>query len=229
MIHPAPLFALLLAAADTSELTGLTGWIADVMEALGAIGVGALILLETVFPPIPSEVVLLLAGFLAGQGSMNVVAVIVSATIGSIAGSLILYWGGAALGRRRFFHIVKVMPMVDVADIEKAEEWFNRHGSKAVFFGRMVPLVRSGISVPAGITRMPLTPYIIYSAAGSAIWNSIFIGLGYALGDQWEDVGSYSDWINRAVYAAVVLFVAWYIIRHFRKNSDARRRDIKNL
>lgn len=218
-IAPLLVFVFLFADSDTSELTGLTGWIADVMEAMGEAGVGALVLLETVFPPIPSEVVLLLAGFLAGQGSMSLVGVIISATIGSVAGSLVLYGAGAALGRTRFYRIVEWMPLVDASDIEVAERWFTRYGTHAVFFGRLIPLVRSGISVPAGLTRMPLVPFIFYTALGSGIWNTLFVLLGYAVGDQWKDVGRYSDWFNNAILVGIALGVIWYVYRYLRRRT----------
>lgn len=210
---------MLLTQSSSSELTGLAGWVADVMETLGAVGVGALVALETLFPPIPSEVVLLLAGFLSGQGSMNLAAVILMATIGSLVGSYALYGLGAALGRTRFMQIVDWMPLVDIADIEKAEVWFGRHGGKAVFLGRLVPLIRSGISVPAGLTRMPLLKFTLYTVTGSFIWNTLFIVLGYVLGDQWEDAGRYSDWISNAVLAAIALVAVWLVVRYLRRRK----------
>src|SRR5690606_17130496 len=101
--------------------------------------------------------------------------VILFATLGSLGGSLTLYTAGAVLGRRRFFRVVEVVPLVEVSDIEKADEWFQRHGRSAVFFGRLIPLIRSGISVPAGITRMPMLEFCLYTTLGSTLWNTIFI------------------------------------------------------
>lgn len=219
MLPSVALPLLLAAATDDSDLTGISGWIADVIEKLDAVGVGLLIILETVFPPIPSEVVLLLAGFVAGQGEISLVAIIVAATVGSVAGSLILYAAGAVLGRQRFYRIVDWMPLVDVADMQVAEKWFVRRGRAAVFFGRLIPLVRSGISVPAGLTRMPLGQFILYTAIGSGIWNTLFILLGYWVGDQWQDVGHYSDYINRAILALVVIAVLWYVFRVYRRRG----------
>jgi membrane protein DedA with SNARE-associated domain len=126
------------AAPGGSDLTGIAGWVVDVIAALGAVGVGLLVALENVFPPIPSEVVLPPAGFLAGQGRMPVAVVIVAA-VGSVVGALILYWAGAGLGRQRVRRIVDRMPLVDLKDLERAEGWFDNHGGKAVLLGRLVP------------------------------------------------------------------------------------------
>jgi membrane protein DedA with SNARE-associated domain len=173
-----PMTASAAAGSGTDELTGITGWAADVMTNLGGPGVGAIVALENLFPPIPSEVVLPLAGFLAGQGNLSVVAVILWATAGSVVGAVVLYGLGAVLGRDRLRRIADRVPLASVHDLDRAEQWFARRGGRAVFVGRMVPVVRSFVSVPAGVERMPLPKFVAYTTAGSALWNALFVLLG---------------------------------------------------
>jgi membrane protein DedA with SNARE-associated domain len=133
-------------------------WVSDLMDALGAPGAGLAIALENLFPPIPSEVILPLAGFAASNGRMGLIAVLLWTTAGSVIGALALYGVGALLGRERTLGLARRLPLVKVADVEKTEAWFLRHGSKAVFFGRMIPLFRSLVSVPAGHRRCDRAP-----------------------------------------------------------------------
>ncbi|MCX6462771.1 MAG: DedA family protein [Pseudonocardiales bacterium] len=202
--------------AASSETTGIVGWVVDLMETLGAPGVGLAIALENLFPPLPSEVFLPLAGFAAARGELSVGAAIVWTTLGSLVGALALYGLGAGLGRERLRAIADRMPLVDVGDIDKAEEWFARHGPKAVFFGRMIPLVRSMISVPAGVERMPLPLFAALTTAGSLIWNSAFVLAGYGLGENWHVVEQYAGIASRVVLVAVVLALVWFVVRKVR-------------
>ena len=160
----------------------------DVIDAMGAVGVAALVALENLFPPLPSEVVLPLAGFLAGQGKLSLAAVLVAATVGSVVGALVLYWAGAALGRDRMRRIAERLPLMDADDVDRAQGWFDRHGRSAVLVGRLVPGVRSLVSIPAGIARMPLLPFLGYTTLGSAAYNAVLVLLGHQLG-QPLDVG----------------------------------------
>jgi membrane protein DedA with SNARE-associated domain len=208
--------------ATAAELDGIVGWVVDLMETLGAPGVGLAIALENVFPPLPSEVFLPLAGFAAARGELSLVAAIGWTTLGSVVGALVLYGIGAALGRERLRAIVDRMPLVNLNDVDKAEEWFARHGPKAVFFGRMVPLVRSMISVPAGVERMSAPLFLALTAAGSLIWNSAFVLAGYLLGENWHVVESYVGIISKLVLAALVLAVVVFAARRFTR----RRRGV---
>lgn len=208
--------------APAPELDGIVGWVVDLMETLGAPGVGLAIALENLFPPLPSEVFLPLAGFAASRGDLSLVAAIVWTTLGSVVGALALYGLGAALGRNRLRAIADRMPLVDVGDIDKAEAWFARHGAKAVFFGRMVPLVRSMISVPAGVERMSIPLFLALTAAGSLIWNSIFVVSGYLLGENWHVVESYAGILSKVVLGAVVLAVVVFVVLRIRRRGDAR-------
>jgi membrane protein DedA with SNARE-associated domain len=209
-------------AAEEPQLGGLVGWVLSVLETLGSVGVGLLVALESVFPPIPSEVVLPLAGFLAGQGRMGLVAVLIWATAGSVVGALALYGIGAALGAQRLRRLADRVPLMDSRDVDRAESWFTRHGVWAVLICRMVPGMRSLVSIPAGVNRMPLWQFTLLTAVGSAVWNSIFIGLGYELGAQWDQVGKYSDLLNYAVVGAIVLVIGLLVVRRLRRSRQGR-------
>lgn len=195
------------------------------IDALGEWGVGLMTFLETVFPPIPSEVILPLAGFLAQQGSMNIVLVFVTSTLGAYAGALVLYWLGYKVGLERSITLLSRLPLVDMEDFEKASGWFERHGKSAIFFGRLLPGVRSLISLPAGAERMNLMTFSIFTIAGAGLWNAILIGLGSLLGTQYHLIDQYSRFLNYAVYAALAAFLGWLLIRHVRRRrkSDDRR------
>ncbi|WP_435201930.1 DedA family protein [Janibacter sp. GS2] len=199
-------------------------WVLDLMEQIGGPGIALGIFLENIFPPIPSEVILPLAGFTSAQGHYTPVEAVLWATLGSVAGALLLYGIGAALGLERLKVIAHRMPLVDVADIDKADAWFTRHGPKAVFFGRFIPGIRSLISVPAGIDRMRLGSFLGFTTAGSLIWNSLFVAIGYQLGDRYELVERYMDPISKVVYALIILAVlgtiAWLVRRSMRRTQD---------
>lgn len=198
-------------------LTGITGWAANLMDGLGAWGVGLFTLLETVFPPIPSEVILPLAGYLTQQGSMNIVAVILASTLGAYLGSLALYGLGAVWGVERSTRWLSKLPLVDRDDFEKANRWFERHGKSSVFFGRLLPGVRSLISLPAGAQRMPLVTFSLFTVAGSGIWNSLLVSLGALLGTQYALVERYANILNYIVYAALAAGLAWLVVRYLRR------------
>ena len=204
-------------ATDTG--LGVIGdWVVGLMETLGAPGAGLAVAIENLFPPIPSEVILPLAGFAASRGDLNLVAAIVFTTLGSLIGALALYGIGAWLGRDRMRAIARKLPLVDVHDVDRTEAWFQRHGSKAVFFGRMIPIFRSLISIPAGIERMPLWKFALLTTTGSLIWNSVFILAGFWLGEQWHVVEQYADILKYVVIAGVVGAVAWFVIGRVRKH-----------
>jgi len=208
-------------SAPSADIGGLVGLALGLMQGIGEWGVGLFTLLETVFPPIPSEVVLPLAGFLSQQGELNLALTIITSTAGAYLGALGLYWLGAALGLERAIRWLAKLPLVDREDFEKAADWFSRHGRPAVFFGRLIPGVRSLISLPAGASRMNLLTFSLFTIAGSALWNSLLIGLGAALGTQYELIATYSDWLNYAVYAALAGIVLWLVIRRVRRRATA--------
>lgn len=205
-----------------TELPGLSGWVASVMNAMGEPGVGLLTALETVFPPIPSEVVLPLGGFLTRRGDLSLPLVLLAATLGSVLGALALYGLGAWLGRERATAVLSRVPLVDREDVERASAWFDRHGRAAVFFGRLVPGVRSLISLPAGASGMPLAQFTAYTAGGSLVWNALLVGAGVLLADRWDQVDSYASWLDRALVAALLAVVGWAVWRRVRRARAAR-------
>ncbi|MEU4642587.1 DedA family protein [Micromonospora sp. NPDC023814] len=209
---------------DPTRLGGLTGWVAGVIDAAGAFGVALLVALESIIPPIPSEIVLAMAGYLAGEGRFNVVLMVLAATAGSLVGALVLYWLGAAAGEDRLKRWLDRLPLVDRDDLERADRWFERHGRWAVLFGRMIPVVRSLVSVPAGANRMPLPEFVAFTTLGSGVWNSLFVGLGYALGSRWQQVERYSDWFDYGIVAVFVVMIAWWAVKKSRRRR-ARHRD----
>lgn len=207
-----------LLTAAASDEGGITGFLLDLVNSLGPVGVGLSILAETVVPPIPSEAVLGLAGVLINDGEMGFVPVVLFATLGSILGALFFYYVGLALGPRRSHAFLDRLPLVETGDVDKTFAWFERHGRSAVFLGRMVPIVRSFISVPAGVVRMPLGQFLVFTTAGSLIWNTVLVSLGVAAGDFLQDNLHYLDYV---VVAAVVLFVAYFL---YKKLSGGLRR-----
>lgn len=199
------------------ELTGVAGWAVDLMETLGGPGAGVAIAAENLFPPIPSEVILPLAGFTASQGSFTLAEAILWTTGGSVVGAFALYTLGVLLGRDRLRAIWAQLPLVKMSDLDKTEAWFDRHGKKTVFFGRMIPIFRSLISIPAGVERMPVLVFTGLTLAGSLIWNTIFVYAGYVLGENWHRVEPYADWFQKAVILAVVAAVAWFVVVRVRE------------
>ncbi|MCB5282457.1 DedA family protein [Arthrobacter sp. AL08] len=199
---------------------GLAGLAARAVDALGEWGVGLFTLAETVFPPIPSEVILPLAGFLTRQGSINMALVLGTSTLGAYLGSLLLYWLGARLGLERSIRWLSRVPLMDREDCEKAADWFSRHGKSAVFFGRLLPGVRSLISLPAGAGRMHLGTFSAFTVAGSGIWNALLIGLGALLGAQYRLIDEYSRFFNVAAYAALAAVAGWLILKGIRRRNS---------
>ncbi|MCT7356882.1 DedA family protein [Streptomyces sp. 15-116A] len=200
-------------------------WVNDMMDALGAPGAGLAIALENLFPPLPSEVILPLAGFAASSGRMGLLSVLLWTTAGSVIGALALYGVGALLGRDRTVALAGRLPLVKIADIERTEAWFLRHGTKAVFFGRMIPIFRSLISVPAGVERMRLPVFVGLTTLGSAIWNTVFVLAGYLLGDNWHEVTTIVSAYSKVVLAAAALAALTFIaVRTLRRPGPGRRR-----
>nr|WP_211255155.1 DedA family protein [Microbacterium ginsengisoli] len=180
------------------------------MDVIGPVGAGIAIALENLFPPLPSEAILPLAGFAANRGMFTLAEALVWTTLGSVVGALILYGIGAWLGLDRLRRVAAKVPLLHVEDVDRTVEWFGRHGAKAVFFGRMIPIFRSLISIPAGVTRMPLWRFTLLTTAGSAIWNTASVLAGFFLGESWPVIEQYADILQYVVIAAVVIGVAWF-------------------
>ncbi len=200
-----------------AEPGGIVGWATQVLDAAGEWGVGLFTLLETVFPPIPSEVILPLAGFLAQQGRMSFVLALLLSVAGAYVGALVLYALGALLGLERSVRWLSKLPLVDRDDFEKAFAWFDRHGKVAVLVGRVIPGVRSLISLPAGAARMNLGVFTLFTLLGTTVWNGALIGLGLLLGTQYKLIDQYSRYLNWAVYAAIAALVVWLVVRRVRR------------
>lgn len=209
---------LIQSAPDSSELSGVAGWAVGLMEAVGAPGAGLAIAAENLFPPIPSEVILPLAGLTAATGGFSLLEAILWTTAGSVVGALLLYSLGRLLGHERLARIAAKMPLVRASDIDKTTAWFAKHGSKTVFFGRFLPIFRSLISIPAGIERMPVALFLGLTALGSAIWNTVFIMIGYTLGQNWHIIEPYMDSLQWAVIGAVLVVIAWWVSRRMLLN-----------
>jgi len=170
--------------------------IVEIVSAFGYIGVFLLMLLENIFPPIPSELIMPLAGFVAARGDLNFIGVILVGTAGSVVGALPWYYAGAKLGQERMKRLAKRWGhwlTLSPEDVDKASNWFDRHGKGAVFFGRLIPAVRTLISVPAGIAGMSMTKFLIYSTLGSLIWTALLALAGFVLESQYEKVSQYLD------------------------------------
>jgi membrane protein DedA with SNARE-associated domain len=207
----------LLAAPPAADLSGLVGVAYRVIQALGEWGVAALTFVETVLPPIPSEVVLPMAGFISRQGQLGLALLLVTSTLGSYLGALALYLLAARLGQERAIDVMARLPLVDRRDFERATTWFEQHGRRSIFFGRLVPGVRSLVSLPAGAVHMPLARFSVFTVAGSAIWNGLLIGLGWVLGSRYELVDRYSSVLDWVVGLVVAGLVVWLVVRRVRR------------
>lgn len=204
--------------ASEEDLGGLAGWVVDVVDRVGEVGVGALIALENVLPPIPSEIILPFAGFSSSRGDLNVVLAWAAATIGAVVGAWILYAVGRILSYDRVHDLAgkRWFVLFSQSDLERGDRFFDRYGNYIVLFGRCIPLVRSVVSVPAGMEEMPIARFTALTVIGSGVWNAIFIALGYQLGERWEDV---EGWVAPASYAVLgLLLVAlvWLVVRKVR-------------
>jgi len=197
-------------------LDRIADWAISVVEALGPVGVAALVVLENIFPPIPSEIVLPLAGFVAATGDADLVVMIVAATIGSLIGAYLLYGIAAAIGPVRLRRFVVAHGRwfgLTEDDLDRSEAWFDDRANLAVLLCRCVPLMRSLISIPAGLRRMPLVPFTLYTLIGSLVWNTALIVAGYLLGDNWETAGQPAEIMQKAVLVVIGVAVAWFVWR----------------
>ncbi|MBA2322129.1 MAG: DedA family protein [Deltaproteobacteria bacterium] len=187
------------------------------MVSTGYAGIALLMFVENVFPPIPSEVIMPLAGYLASQGKLSLLGVILAGTFGSVLGALPLYALGARIGEdrmKRFAAGHGRWLTLSPSDLDRTNAWFERHGHAAVFLCRLVPGVRSLISIPAGIRRMPLATFLLYTALGSAVWTSVLAGIGSALGANFDQVDRYLDPVGYAVFAGIAVGYVYRLARH---------------
>lgn len=209
---------------------GFIGWVLSLMETLGELGVGIAILLETFLPPIPSEAVLPGASFLAYDGRMSFWLAWAAATAGALLGAWIWYVVGAALGRDRTRRLVGRIPLLDHDDFDKSEAFFRKWGGVAVLVGRCVPLVRSFISIPAGIERMPFAHFSAYTLLGSGVWNAIWIGAGYLFGPAIKPaLEQWSGMLSNAVLAVIAIAFMWFVVKRVRRLSRTANAEKKSV
>ena len=202
----------------------MASWIEGIVQSTGVFGIAFLMLLENLFPPIPSELIMPLAGYIAAQGQANIVLIIVAGTIGSLAGGFFWYAIGRWVGEERLKRIAdRYGRWVTLSrqDIDKADDWFDEHGHKAVLLGRLVPTVRTLISIPAGLSEMPVRRFLLYSGIGTAAWTTILALLGYGLGSQYERVGAWVDPVSYGVLGLIVLIYLYRVVT-FKKGQVRR-------
>lgn len=198
-------------------------WITGVMDSVGLLGVAFLMFAENVFPPIPSELVMPLAGFTASRGDTSLVLTILAGTVGSIAGALLYYWLGHKLGLERIEGLAARHGRwltLTPDEVRRANAWFEKHGRAAVFFGRLVPGIRTLISVPAGISGMPMAQFLAWSTAGTVIWTGLLAGAGYLLGNNYDLVASWLNPVANVVVGALVAIYLWRVVTYGRRSSE---------
>ncbi|MCM3128961.1 MULTISPECIES: DedA family protein [unclassified Paenibacillus] len=200
----------------------MQNWITDFMEQFGYIGIALIIALENVFPPIPSEIVLPFGGFMTTYTALTVPGVIIAATIGSVAGAIILYGIGLLLDVERLEKIVDRwghILRVKKEDIRKADAWFDKYGYWTVLFCRMIPLIRSLISIPAGMSNMKFGLFLLFTTIGTVIWNTILVMIGAALGENWHSITEFMDVYSNIAYAVIAVAGIAFLIWFFRRNK----------
>lgn len=191
-------------------------WITSTMEAMGYVGIGLLMFLENLFPPIPSELIMPLAGFTVAQGEMNFQYAVLAGVVGTMLGALPWYYAGKFVGEERLRKLAdRYGKWADIssADIDKANRWFYKHGPKAVFFGRLVPGIRTIISLPAGLTSLPIGIFLLYSTVGTALWVGLLTYAGFALGDNYELVDEYLGPVSKLVLVVLILAVIIWVVK----------------
>ena len=204
-------------------------WAADFIDAIGLIGVAALVALENVFPPIPSELVLLLTGFNVSETRFGYVGAVIFATLGSVVGAYFLYGIGRLLSEERleaFLAGIGRFVGLKKSDVHKGFQWFERHGSAVVLFGRLIPVVRSVVSIPAGAEKMPLVRFSLLTAIGSLVWNAIWIAIGWGLGDQWKKAGTWGDYIQYGTIGVIAIGLVVVVIRTRRTSTSSTNSEV---
>jgi membrane protein DedA with SNARE-associated domain len=195
----------------------LSDWIIGVVKQMGYLGIAFLTFLENVFPPIPSELIMPLAGFVSEQGGMNIGGAIAAGSVGSLAGAFAWYYVGRMVGEERLRKWVDnhgKWLTLSCEDLDRSKDWFSRHGAAVIFFGRLIPGIRTFISVPAGLDKMPVWQFTLYSAAGTVIWTAALTYAGYLLRHNFEDVKTVIGPVSTAVFAIIL---AWYFYRLVRQ------------
>lgn len=195
-------------------------WIIHFMEQYGYFGIAWLIFLENVFPPIPSEIILTFGGFMTTKSELNFIGVVITSTIGSVIGAIVLYGIGVWIGEDKLFKLVQKYGKffrVNTEDLSKTFKWFERYGYWTIFFCRFVPLIRSLISIPAGITKMNIWIFILFTTIGTLIWNIILIYLGQTVGGNWHVIVNYMDVYSKVIYVLLLLLVIYILFKWLKR------------
>jgi membrane protein DedA with SNARE-associated domain len=198
-------------------------WITNTISSLGYLGIALLMLLENIFPPIPSEVIMPLAGFTVQQGKLNLFLVIVAGTVGSVLGALPWYYAGKLVGEKRLRQWVDKHGKwltLSGSDIDKSKQWFRKYGGAVVFFGRLIPGIRTFISIPAGFEEMPLRPFLFYSTVGTLVWVGLLGYTGFLLGQNYQLVKQFLSPISLIVLVVLLVALGVWVIRRREKNRN---------
>ena len=202
----------------------MTEWIISIMERLGYLGIALLMFLDNVFPPIPSEIIMPSAGYSASQGKLLLIGVIIAGSLGSLLAAAVLYWVGYKCSHQTIFKLVdrygKYL-FIKPHDVEKSLAWFEKYGHRIVFFGRMVPAVRSLISIPAGMSRMRFWKFMLYSGLGTIIWTTFLACVGFYLGENQALMQQIFSQVGYLIVAIVVAVIAWLLFRRHRRKSNS--------
>lgn len=208
----------------------MENWITDIMNEYGYIGILLLVALENIFPPIPSEIILTFGGFMTQTSSLSVWGVIAASTAGSVLGAIALYSIGLLMDVENLEKIIEKWGHIlrlTKKDIHKADNWFDRYGGWAVFIGRFVPLIRSLISIPAGMSNMKFLPFLLLTTLGTAIWNSVLVLLGASVGESWEEIVGYIEVYSTFIY--VILAISLVVVILFYLKMRKEREKKKNI
>lgn len=201
-------------------------WMQNLMDSLGYLGIVLLMILENLFPPIPSELIMPAAGFAASRGELTLIGVAAAGTAGSVLGTLPLYFIGKWFGEERIIRWADrhgAWLTLDGNDIRKADDWFDQYGNRAVLFGRLVPGIRSLLSLPAGISEMPLPKFLLYSTIGSGLWASLLAFAGYALGENYEQIAHIIDPVAKIILGLFAGYALWTFVKRRQARTGERR------
>lgn len=195
--------------------------ILNIMNQFGYLGIFLLIAIENIFPPIPSEVILLFGGFMTTYTKLNILGIVIASLLGSLSGAIMLYYIGKIFNKNRLKKIIsgkvgKILRLKN-SDIDKADKWFDTKGQKTVFFCRFIPLIRSLISIPAGMSEMHMSKFLVYTTIGSLIWNTVLIVIGSIVGNNWTSILSVLDTYSKIVVIVMAIVVILFIVIFYKK------------
>jgi membrane protein DedA with SNARE-associated domain len=197
---------------------GLEDWVLSIMEKLGYLGIAFLMFLDNVFPPIPSEIIMPSAGYTAAKGELTLIGVIIAGSIGSLLAAALLYWLGRKIPQHHLFSLIERYGKyihISVTDLEKSLTWFEKYGHRIVFFGRMIPAVRSLISIPAGMSNMPFRKFMAYSAVGTIIWTAFLAYIGYHFGENPALISAITQRIGYIILFITMIYILYYLVKKF--------------